>query len=209
MSEQNPYEKLGVSEDVSFDEIQNVRNRLLKQYSGDAKRLEMIEAAYDAILMDRLRLRQEGKIKVPERIRFPERLVQTPAPESPAPRQQSPLWLQKILDRPTAAEVLLTGAWYLGLSAISMFYPTGEDQVLQLALVVGVGISIYFINRKEGRFGRAVIFTLSGLIVGLIAGGLVANWAVPLIRQFVHLTPNQFSTVVTFVLLWLISSFLR
>jgi uncharacterized membrane protein YccC len=113
------------------------------------------------------------------------------------------------LDRPTPAEVLLTGAWYLGLSAISTFYPTGEDQVLQLALVVGVGISIYFINRKEARFGRAVIFTLSGLIVGLIAGGLLANWAVPLIGQFVHLTPNQFSTAVTFVLLWLISSFLR
>jgi hypothetical protein len=74
MSEQSPYEKLGVSEEASFDEIQDVRNRLLQQYSGDSKRVEVIEAAYDAILMDRLRMRQEGKIKVPERIRFPERL---------------------------------------------------------------------------------------------------------------------------------------
>ncbi|MBF2006646.1 CPP1-like family protein [Chlorogloeopsis fritschii PCC 9212] len=209
MSEQNPYEKLGVPEDVSFDEIQEVRNRLLQQYSGDAKRLEMIEAAYDAVLMDRLRLRQEGKIKVPERIRFPERLVQAPPKENPAPREQSPAWLQRILDKPTSADVLLPGAWYLGLSAISIFYPTGADQVLQLALVVGVGISIYFINRKEGRFGRAVLFTLSGLIIGLIAGGLVANWVIPQIQPLIPLTQNQFSTVVTFVLLWLITSFLR
>lgn len=209
MSEQSPYEKLGVSEEASFDEIQDVRNRLLQQHSGDSKRLEVIETAYDAILMDRLRMRQEGKIKVPERIRFPERLVQAPPKETPAPREKSPVWLQNFLDKPTPADVILPGAWYLGLSAISVFYPGGGDQVLQMALVVGVGISIYFINRKEGKFGRAVLFILVGLITGLIAGGMIANLILPQIQQFVSLTPNQFSTVVTFVLLWLISSFLK
>ncbi|WP_017804012.1 CPP1-like family protein, partial [Nodularia spumigena] len=87
MSDQNPYEKLGVSEDASFDEIQDARNRQLEQYNGDAKSLELIEVAYDAILMDRLRMRQEGKIKVPERIRFPELRVQLPAKDSPTPRE--------------------------------------------------------------------------------------------------------------------------
>ncbi|NMG06710.1 CPP1-like family protein [Brasilonema sp. UFV-L1] len=206
--EQNPYEKLGVSEDASFDEIQDVRNRLLEQYSGDAKRLEVIEAAYDAILMERLKMRQEGKIKVPERIRFPERLLQSVPKESPTPRQQSPAWLQRILDKPTLADALLPGAWYVGLSAISVFYQAGSDQVLQLALVLGVCVSIYFLNRKEGKFGRAVLFTLIALTTGLIAGGLVANLLLPQI-QFMALSPNQFSTVVTFVLLWLISTFLR
>jgi DnaJ-domain-containing protein 1 len=32
MSDQNPYKKLGVSEDASFDEIQDARNRLLEQH---------------------------------------------------------------------------------------------------------------------------------------------------------------------------------
>lgn len=209
MSDQNPYEKLGVSEDASFEEIQDVRNRLMEQHSGDPKRLEIIEAAYDAILMERLRMRQEGKIKVPERIRFPERLINPLPKESPLPSQQTPAWLQRMLDKPTPAEILLAGAWYLGLSAISLFYQTGSEQVLQLVLVLGVGISIYFINRKEGKFGRAVLFTLSGLIMGLIAGGLIATWLVPIIRQIIPLTTDQFSTVVTFVLLWLINSFLR
>lgn len=208
MSEYNPYEKLGVSEDASFDEIQDVRNRLLEQYSGDAKRLEVIEAAYDAILMERLRMRQEGKIKVPERIRFPERLVQPPSKESLSPRKQSPAWLQGVLDKPTPASFLLPGAWYVGLSAISVFYPAGNNQILQLALVLGVGVSIYVLNRKEGKFGRAVLLTLIGLITGLIAGGLVASWLLPQI-QFLSWTEDQFSTVVTFVLLWLITSFLR
>ena len=208
MSDQNPYEKLGVSEDASFDEIQDARNRQLEQYNGDAKSLELIEVAYDAILMDRLRMRQEGKIKVPERIRFPELRVQLPSKESSTPREQSPAWLQRLLDQPAPRDILLPGAWYLGLSAISVFTQSAGDQVLQLALVVGIGISIYFLKRKEGKFGRAVLLTLVGLIVGLIVGGLLASWLLPQIN-FGQITSDQFSTVLTFILLWLISSFLR
>jgi hypothetical protein len=207
MSDQNPYEKLGVPEDASFDEIQDARNRQLQQHSGDAKSLELIEMAYDAILMDRLRMRQEGKIKVPERIRFPELRVQLPAKESSIPPQQSPAWLQRMLDQPTPRDILLPGAWYLGLTAISVFTQARGNQVLQLALVLGVGISIYFLQRKEGRFGRAVLLTLVGLIVGLIVGGLLASWLLPQINW--QLTDEQLSTVLTFTLLWLISSFLR
>ncbi len=208
MSDQNPYEKLGVSEDASFDEIQDARNRLLEQCGGDAKGLEAVEVAYDAILMERLRMRQEGKIKVPERIRFPEARVQSLPKENLTQREQSPAWLQRMLDQPTPTDVLLPGAWYLGLSATSVFYPAAGDQVLQLALVVGVGISIYFLNRKENKFGRAVLFTLISLIIGLIFGGIVASWLLPQ-APFISLTSNQFSTVLTFVLLWLVSSFLR
>lgn len=208
MSDQNPYEKLGVSEDASFDEIQDARSRLLEQYSGDAQRVEMIDVAYDAILMDRLRMRQEGKIKVPERIRFPERLMQAPAKESPTKNEKSPAWLQRILDKPAPRDVLLPAAWYVGLSSISVFYQVGGDQVLQLALVVGVAISIYFLNRKESKFGRSVLLTLVGLTLGLISGGLIAGMLLPQMT-FINITANQFSTVLTFILLWLVSSFLR
>ena len=207
MSDQNPYEKLGVSEDASFDEIQDARNRLLEEHGGDGNILEVIEAAYDAILMERLRMRQEGKIKVPERIRFPEMRVPSSAQASPTLGRQSPEWLQRSLDQPTLTDVLLPGAWYLGLSAISLFYPGGSGQILQLSLVVGVSIGVYFLNRKEGKFGRAVLFTLVSLIAGLIAGGLIAGWILPL--PLISLTANQFSTLLTFILMWLVSSFLR
>jgi hypothetical protein len=207
MSDQSPYEKLGVSEDASFDEIQDVRNRLLEQHGGDGNIREVIEAAYDAILMERLRMRQEGKIKVPERIRFPEMRVPSSPQASPSLSRQSPAWLQRSLDQPTLMDVLLPGAWYLGLIATSLFYPGGSEQVLQLVLVVGVGIGVYFLNRKEGKFGRAVLFTLVSLIVGLIAGGLMAGWILPL--PLINLTVNQFSTLLTFILMWLASSFLR
>jgi hypothetical protein len=207
MSDQSPYEKLGVSEDASFDEIQDVRNRLLEQHGGEGNVREVIEAAYDAILMERLRMRQEGKIKVPERIRFPEKRVPSSPQTSQTLGQQSPAWLQRSIDQPTLTDVLLPGAWYLGLSATSVLYPGGSGQVLQLSLVVGVAIGVYFLNRKEGKFGRAVLFTLVSLIAGLIAGGLLAGLILPL--PLITLTANQFSTLLTFILMWLVSSFLR
>ena len=208
MSDQNPYEKLGVSEDASFEEIQDTRNRLVEQYSGDTSRLEIIEAAYDAVLMNRLRMRQEGKIKVPERIRFPESKVQVTPDLSPVPKKQSPAWLQRMVDKPSTLDIVVPGVWYLGLSANSLFYRTGGDQVLQLMLILGVGVSIYFLNRKENKFGRAVLFTLVGLIVGLIIGGLIASSLTQPLGS-ANFTTNQFATVLTFVLLWLICSFLK
>ena len=207
MSDQSPYEKLGVSEDASFDEIQDVRNRLLEQHGGEGNVREVIEAAYDAILMERLRMRQEGKIKVPERIRFPEKRVPSSPQTSQTLGQQSPAWLKRSIDQPKLTDVLLPGAWYLGLSATSVLYPGGSGQVLQLSLVVGVAIGVYFLNRKEGKFGRAVLFTLVSLIAGLIAGGLIAGLILPL--PLITLTANQFSTLLTFILMWLVSSFLR
>jgi hypothetical protein len=208
MSDQNPYEKLGVSEDASFEEIQDTRNRLVEQYSGDTSRIEMIEAAYDAVLMNRLRMRQEGKIKVPERIRFPESKVQVTPDSSPALKKPAPAWLQRMLDKPSTLDIVVPGVWYLGLSANSLFYRTGGDQVLQLMLVLGVGVSIYFLNRKESKFGRAVLFTLVGLIIGLIVGGLLASSLAEPLRM-ANFTTNQFATTITFILLWLICSFLK
>jgi hypothetical protein len=208
MSDQNPYEKLGVSEDASFEEIQDTRDRLVEEHNGDTQRIEMIEAAYDAVLMDRLRMRQEGKIKVPERIRFPERREQIAPDVSPVPKKQSPAWLQGMVDKPSNLDVVIPGVWYLGLSANSLFYRTENDSVLQLMLVLGVGVSIYFLNRKESRFGRAALLTLIGLIIGLIVGGLFASVLAQQL-QSVNLTTNQFATVITFVLLWVICSFLK
>lgn len=208
MIDQNPYEKLGVTEDATFDEIQDARSRLVQQYSGDAKHVEIVEAAYDAILMERLRMRQEGKIKVPEGIRFAERLSQSPSKESSAPAKQSNVWLQRLLDTPSLKDVLLPGSLFLGLSGLSIFYRAAGYQVLQLALAVGVGLSLYFLNRKERKFGRAVLLTVLGLITGLVVGGVLGSAFQTQISS-IQLTAEQFSTVLTFIVLWVVSSFLR
>lgn len=211
MSYQSPYENLGVSKDASFDEIQNARNRLLEQYGSDNRIREIVEAAYDAILMERLRMRQEGKIKVPEGVRFPEMRMPSPQKQVVNPSAYSPSWLQRFWDQPSVSDILWPAGSYLGLISISMFVDYNTAQVLQLTLLVGLVLSIYFINRKENKFLRAVLLTLVTLVLGLMMGGLIAG-GIPLDSLSIlgkSISPNQFSAVLTFILMWFVSSFLR
>ncbi|MDY6937054.1 MAG: CPP1-like family protein [Cyanobacteriota bacterium] len=203
MSDRSPYEQLGVSEDSSFDEIQDARNRLIEENAGDRQLLEKIETAYDALLMERLRLRQEGKIKVPERIRFPERLTpDTPPNKTTAPVNRTPAWLQSTLDTPSQADILWPGGILLVLSIMSI-----QSGLAPVALALGVGTSLYFLNRKENRFGRALLLTVATLLVGLLGGGALAASIAPQLGVAVDVT--TLTAWITFFLLWLTTSFLK
>jgi hypothetical protein len=202
MSDQQSYEMLGVDESSSFEEIQDARNRLVKECESDRKQVEAIEMAYDAILMDRLRQRQEGKIKVPDRIRFPERQVPDSLPELKAPRaQQTPPWLERFIDTPSRADILWPAGLLLGASLLAVNSPA-------FALALGLACSVYFLNRKEKKFGRSLLLSFGGLILGvslgLYLGGLMLGQL-----QGVGLAAETFAAWFSLFLLWLISSFLR
>lgn len=202
MSDKIPYEKLGLNEDSSFDEIQEARNRLTQEYASDRKQVEAIEAAYDAILMDRLRLRQEGKIKVPDRIRFAERLVEPPPEYTPPPSNQAPDWLQRFIDTPSRSDVLTKAGVFAGAGVLS--FVVGPA----LALALGVGAGLYFLTQKERKLGRAFLLTLVGLIVGVVLGLQVGGLLAGSLQQ-IAIPLDNFAALVTFVILWVISSFLR
>ncbi len=200
MSDQNPYEKLGVTEDASFEEIQDAKGRLMQQHQDNQKLVETVEAAYDAIIMDRLRMRQEGKIKVPERIRFPEKLSQAPPSFPQTPINRSPAWLEGFLDTPSTGDILWPAVTFSLLSLLSFL--NNQDSILPLALALGFGCNIYFLNRKEQKFGRSILLTLAGLLIGVGLGSLLGT-------NLGGIDPLKFATVATFVIFWLISSFLR
>ncbi|MEO8892769.1 MAG: CPP1-like family protein [Coleofasciculaceae cyanobacterium] len=206
MSDQNPYEKLGVTEEASFDEIQDAKGRLIQQHRGDQKLVESVEAAYDAIIMDRLRMRQEGQIKVPERIRFPEKLSPPPSPTQTT-ANRSPAWLQRLIDTPTPGELIWPTASFAVLAAVTVFYQSPGSSILPFMLALGVGCNVYFLNRKEQQLGRSVLLTLAGLLVGVGLGTMLGGFFPQLVT--IGLTIEKFATLVTFLLLWLISSFLR
>lgn len=203
MSDFNHYQQLGVDENASFDEIQQAKEQMLKQHSGDRKQLEAIEAAYDAILMDRLRLRQEGKIKVPDRIRFPEQTVESPPKLASPPPQQSSNWLQGFVDTPSRADILYPAGLFGVASLLSLSIPAQ-------ALGLGVAFSLYFLNRKEHKFLRAFLMTLAGLALGVLLG----YWLGSLLVSQLNVIPVEdpvasFAAIITFVVLWVISGFLR
>ncbi|MEM9771187.1 MAG: CPP1-like family protein [Cyanobacteria bacterium P01_D01_bin.73] len=205
MSNPNPYEQLGVTEDASFDEIQAARSRLLENLD-EGGQSEAVEMAYDAVLMDRLRLRQEGRIKVPERIRFPERATPKPVAESPSqPSVQLPDWLRDTLDNPERNELLWPSVVFAVGTALSLALPAGQEATLQLLLALGVGSCFYFLNRKEKKFGRAAAITAIAFVASLAVGAGLGSLTV--LSEFVG--SAQITAVVTFVGLWATSCFVR
>ncbi|TVQ48095.1 MAG: molecular chaperone DnaJ [Gloeocapsa sp. DLM2.Bin57] len=208
MSEQSPYEQLGVGENASFEEIQDAKKRLTLEYQNEPKIVQTIEAAYDSIIMDRLRMRQEGKIKVPDQIRFPEKSLENLTSIDSEPIPTPPNWLKRLLDNPSVSEIIWPGVIFLLLSVITVLVKTDVNSPISLLLAFGFGANIYFLNRKERLFGRAFLISLLGLCLGLGIGYGLANLLI---------TPNtgiifnqeQFACLFTFCLFWLISSFIR
>ncbi|MCW6037683.1 CPP1-like family protein [Spirulina subsalsa FACHB-351] len=208
MSEQNPYETLGVTEDASFEEIQNAKSRLSQEHQNDTKLVETIEAAYDSIIMERLRMRQEGKIKVPDRIRFPERSVEVPPAVTPLSAKASTGWLQNFLDNPSRSDVLWATGVFGGLAILTLLSQSNGSSFLPLALALGFCANLYFLNRKENRLGRAFLMSFVGLILGLLLGGVLSKFlGTPVGNGGIR--PAEFAELVTFVLFWLMSCFLR
>ena len=206
MSEQNPYEQLGVTEESSFEEIQEAKQRLVQQYQNDSKIVELIESAYDSVLMDRLRMRQEGRIKVPDRIRFPERLT-IPVESKPVTSSKSPNWWRSSIDTPSAQDIGVPAVIYACLGAITLLVPDPSGSLLPLLLAFGVFVNIYFFNRKEKRFGRALLFTLAGLVLGVALGAGLASLAAKADLNIFGDRPIY--ALVTFLIFWVISSFFR
>ena len=207
MTDPNYYDTLGLDETSSFEEIQEAKERLLNECGGDRKQMDAIEAAYDAILMERLRLRQEGKIKVPDRIRFAEEVPDKPvAQPSKSNSVSGPAWLSNFLDTPTRNDVLLPAGVFGILAVLSLAVPS-------LALAVGVGTTVYFLNRKEYRFWRAVLLTIVGLIAGLTIGILIGQILGPqgaaMSGVAEELVVQSVAAIISMIVLWAVSSFLR
>ncbi|BAQ59643.1 hypothetical protein GM3708_48 [Geminocystis sp. NIES-3708] len=209
MTELNPYEQLGVTENSSFEEIQTAKQNLKDKYQNDPPILESIEIAYDAIIMQRLRLRQEGKIKVPEQIRFPEKTVEIKKPslilDNPTSKKVS-LWFNDLLYQPSRREIFLSGIIFLLLITVSIFSDTNE--ILPLLLTIGVGTSFYVLYRKQKIFWRSIAITFIGFIVGICVANILFNISMG-IGLNITLESEQFATLFTFCFLWLVSNFIR
>jgi len=222
MSEQNVnYETLGLTEASSFEEVQSARKRLVADHEDDPKKKESIEAAYDAILMERLRLRQEGKIKVPDRIRFAEKQQAKPKASTSliggAIENSGSQWFSDLLDQPeSSSELLWPSIIFAGLIGFSWIMKpavptnTSADSVgASIALAVGMIATIYFLNKKNRKLWRSMGLAVAGLVAGLAVGSLiVAIFS----SQGTGLANDQIASLsasLTLLSLWFITSFLR
>ena len=206
MSQQSPYDRLGVAEDATFEEVQAAKQRVLARSGGDIQLQDSVEAAYDAIVMERLKLRQQGKIKVPDGIRFPEKPLAA-VPKFPSISvANSPSWLGDTFERPSQSEILTTAGVYTVLSGTAAL--SAGSTILPTLIAFGTGFSLYFINQKQRRFKRALLGTLLALVLGTVVASLLVNTLHLPIGQ-IGLSGEAFAGLLIFVLLWVTSTFTK
>lgn len=192
----DPYEQLGVAVDASFDEVQAARQRRLGELEDDPIARARVEAAYDAILMNRLRERQQGRVSTAARSASQReqtkpstapgpsggpslpRLPQLPIGGLPRPGLSLPSLpsLQLASGRERWLPLACTGVLLLLLFALSS--PPAE-LILSLATLC----TLLNLQRRNGRFLLSLGWSFALLCLGLLIGGLLAaslNPALPL-----------------------------
>ncbi len=179
MPESNdPYASLGVPPEASFDAVQEARQARLDEVGDDPLARSRVEAAYDAVLMDRLKERQQGRVSTAARSAS-QREQQAPPAGRPALPSLPQLPALPAMRASTASIVLpglalATGRefWFplaaIGSLLVLSLLP-GADARLLLALASIA--TLLNLQRRLGRFPRAVLFTLLLLVIGLLLGG--------------------------------------
>ena len=178
MSDHSPYETLGVTELASFEEVQNVRDRLLKQHTDDPRRSAQIESAYDAVLMQRLKLRQEGKIKVPDDIRFAEKtpsaLPKMPKmPKIAMPSLPTSFTASDFFAKPETADLTIPTLVAIALAVFTALSPSAD--VFNGVAFLATGGAIYGIYQKGRHLGAAVLAGFGGVVLGYLLGVIVLS----------------------------------
>ncbi len=182
----DPYQRLGVAPDASFDTVQEAKLARLEEVGDDPMARSRIEAAYDAVLMDRLKERQQGRVSSAARTAS-QREQASPPPSRPAlsalpslpqlppsriPRPSLPSFSLPRLQLATGREL-----WFPlaadGALLLLLFLVPGAAPELLAALATGV--TLLNLQRRSGRFLASVGWCFTLLCVGLVFGGLLVS----------------------------------
>ena len=178
----DPYVRLGIPPDAPFDQVQEARAaRLAEIGEDDPLARSRLEAAYDAVLMDRLKERQQGRVSTAARTASQREQVTPPTERMSLPSlpRLAPLPLVRNAVRPSFSLPrfeLAAGRefWFplvaIGVLLVLLLLP-GTDPSLPLAL--GGLATLVNLQRRHGRFLQAVVLTLVLLVAGLLVGAAV------------------------------------
>jgi len=212
----SPYERLGITPDAGFDAVQQAKQQRLAAVGDDPQARARIEAAYDAVLMDRLKERQQGKVSSAA-LNASQREAARPAVATP-PARPSLAALPNLgglsraslpsLPAPRLALPSLglaegKGRWLPligggGLLAVLLLAPpTAAELVLALATL----LTAVHLQRRSGRFLPAVGWSLLLLSAGLLLGGLLLSLLDPALPLGLPLTAQQVQSLPALLLL--------
>ena len=217
---EDPYSRLGLSQDATFEQVQAAKARCIADVDGDDQARARVEAAYDAVLMARLRGRQQGQVS-PAAATASQREEGVGSASLTGPSFPGTSVLQKLrtnLPDPSQSLASLTPQWSLvegqgrlvrviaGIAGLGLLVVSVASVQLVLALAC---IGVFLSQVRRGRRPLASLgWTLLALLVGLVVGSLFTIALSPTALQQLSITPAQIQALPAAVLLWLAALFL-
>lgn len=217
---EDPYTRLGLSQDATFEQVQAAKARCIADVDGDDQARARVEAAYDAVLMARLRGRQQGQVS-PAAATASQREEGVGSASLTGPSFPGTSVLQKLrtnLPDPSQSLASLTPQWSLvegqgrlvrviaGIVGLGLLVVSVASVQLVLALAC---IGVFLSQVRRGRRPLASLgWTLLALLVGLVVGSLFTTALSPTALQQLSITPAQIQALPAAVLLWLAALFL-
>ncbi|WP_392349916.1 CPP1-like family protein [Parasynechococcus sp.] len=208
---EDPYARLGLSQGASFEQVQQARQACLDQVGDDQQARARVESAYDAVLMSRLRERQQGQLSeaaADASVREESGNKSTAFQATGVLQKLQPKLMdagQAISDmRPQVALVQGPGLWIrLGIGSLAMVALLLSSDSVQLVLALGL-IGGYVSAVRRGRRPLSSLgWTLASVVVGLVAGGVLAAALSPSAVDQLNLNSDQIQAIPAAVLLWL------
>lgn len=209
----DPYSLLGIAPESSFEDVQAARQAKLDAVGDDPLARARVETAYDAILMDRLKERQQGRVSSAARSASQKETLPTPPrtplaqlqqlPSLPIPRlgggakPGQPFTLSLATGRERWFPLITHGT----LLVLVLALPGAAPESL---LALGALATVVNLVRRNGRFFKAVGWTFLSLALGLgLSIGLLAAIASTLGPAALLIQPAQAQAAVALVVLLL------
>uniref|UniRef100_A0A7C9CKY3 Uncharacterized protein n=1 Tax=Opuntia streptacantha TaxID=393608 RepID=A0A7C9CKY3_OPUST len=190
----DPYKRLGISREASEQEIQAARNFLIQRYAGHKPSVDAIEAAHDKIIMEKFYERKRPKLNIKKKVRDV--------------RQSR--YVQAVLNRfRTPADskfIALTSVTFLVLGVLTYLFPTEEGPTLQVA--ISLMATIYFIYSRLNSKIRAVLYGAGAFIFSWLLSTFLMVSVIPPIPVGMR-SLEVMTSLITYVLLWVASTYLR
>ena len=204
-----PYERLGLEPGASFEAVQAAKAARLTEVGDDPLARSRIEAAYDAVLMERLKERQQGKVSTAA-LSASER-EQAPSSAGPSLPRLPPLRLPSP-NLPRLGDGAARMPQLTPASGTSLWIPLGVGAGLLALLLLGsvpaelllalaaIG-TVVALQRRNRRLLAAVGWSIGALSAGLLLGALLVHLLDPAMPLGLPLASVQVQSLPALVLL--------
>ena len=199
VKERDPYRRLGIDSEASYEEVQDARNYLVETYRSHTAGVEAIEAAFDKIIQQKLSMRKKAKgMKAAMRKKKEGEDYVPPFLER----------LQAQFARPDDQTIYRRAALFAIL--IGWAIATSAQSGPAFQLFVGFGCCVYFLNLKRGgdrsALGRDFLNSFVALVLGALVGSIFPVY-IPIFPA--SFSPELILSLFSFVAFFIFATFLK